>query len=181
VPVQLVEIPGLIEGANEDRGGGRALLGVLRNADAIVFCHAANAPLDELAAVRAEVEAAGIDLPSLLALTKVDEVADAPLASELDIVPVSVLDDESLERLREAIWELTGLLRVFLRHVGDVDEEPVALHPGATVEDVADSIHHVLAETFSAARIWGLSARFEGQRVGRGHEVLDGDVVEILR
>ena len=37
--VQLVEIPGLIEGATEDRGGGRALLGVLRGADAIVFCH----------------------------------------------------------------------------------------------------------------------------------------------
>src|SRR3954447_13321945 len=32
VLVQLVEIPGLIEGAAEDRGGGRALLGVLRNA-----------------------------------------------------------------------------------------------------------------------------------------------------
>ena len=32
VLVQLVEIPGLIEGANEDRGGGRALLGVLRSA-----------------------------------------------------------------------------------------------------------------------------------------------------
>ena len=30
VLVQLVEIPGLIEGATEDRGGGRALLGVLR-------------------------------------------------------------------------------------------------------------------------------------------------------
>ena len=40
VPVQLVEIPGLIEGATEDRGGGRALLGVLRSADAIVLCHA---------------------------------------------------------------------------------------------------------------------------------------------
>src|SRR6185503_9277466 len=44
VLVQLVEIPGLIEGASEDRGGGRSLLGVLRNADAIVFCHAANEP-----------------------------------------------------------------------------------------------------------------------------------------
>ena len=31
VLVQLVEIPGLIGGANEDRGGGRALLGVLRS------------------------------------------------------------------------------------------------------------------------------------------------------
>jgi hypothetical protein len=38
VLVQLVEIPGLIEGAADDRGGGRALLGVLRNADAILFC-----------------------------------------------------------------------------------------------------------------------------------------------
>ena len=38
VLVQLVEIPGLIEGASEDRGGGRALLGVLRSADAIIYC-----------------------------------------------------------------------------------------------------------------------------------------------
>jgi small GTP-binding protein len=181
VLVQLVEIPGLIQGANEDRGGGRALLGVLRNADAIVFCHAASAPVEELAVVRAEVEAAGIELPSLLALTKADEVEGAPLASELDIVPVSVLDDESLDRFREAVWRLTGLVRVFLRHAGEVDEEPVALHPGATIEDVADSIHHELAETFSAARVWGPSARFEGQRVGRAHQVDDGDVVEILR
>ena len=37
VLVQLVEIPGLIGGAADDRGGGRALLGVLRSADAIVF------------------------------------------------------------------------------------------------------------------------------------------------
>src|SRR5206468_5855154 len=38
VLVQLVEIPGLIEGAADDRGGGRALLGVLRSADGIVYC-----------------------------------------------------------------------------------------------------------------------------------------------
>src|SRR5438067_13202897 len=73
VLVQLVEIPGLIEGAGDDRGGGRALLGVLRNADAILWCHACNRPLAELEAIRAEVAAAGIDLPSLLAATKCDE------------------------------------------------------------------------------------------------------------
>ena len=187
VLVQLVEIPGLIEGANEDRGGGRALLGVLRNADAIVFCHAAVAPVDELAVVRAEVEAAGIELPALLAATKSDEADEGVLARlanafpELEVVPVSVLDDESLDRFREAVWKLTGLVRVFLRHGNEADEEPVALHPGATVADVADGIHHELAETFLAARVWGASARFAGQRVGRAHEVLDGDVVEILR
>src|SRR3954463_11425535 len=48
VLVQLVEIPGLIAGAAEDRGGGRALLGVLRGADAMVVCHDASRPVDEL-------------------------------------------------------------------------------------------------------------------------------------
>src|SRR5438046_1337808 len=55
VLVQLVEIPGLIEGANDDRGGGRALLGVLRSADAIVYCTRADADPGELVPVRAEV------------------------------------------------------------------------------------------------------------------------------
>ena len=118
VLVQLVEIPGLIEGANEDRGGGRALLGVLRNADAIVFCHAASAPPEELAVVREEVAAAGIDLPALVVATKATSEArgGSLRVPDLELVPVSVLDDESLDRLREAIWALTGLVRVFLRH-----------------------------------------------------------------
>src|SRR5207244_5589546 len=55
VLVQLVEIPGLIEGASEGRGGGRALLGVLRDADAILYCHDAGAPVSALRAVIDEV------------------------------------------------------------------------------------------------------------------------------
>ena len=73
VLVQLVEIPGLLEGANEGRGGGRALLGVLRNADAIVYCGSVTAPTHELTTVREEVRAAGIDLPALVVATKADE------------------------------------------------------------------------------------------------------------
>src|SRR6186713_1622053 len=49
VLVQLVEIPGLIEGAHEDRGGGRALLGVLRFADAIVYCARADGDVRDIA------------------------------------------------------------------------------------------------------------------------------------
>src|SRR3954463_1351829 len=75
VLVQLVEIPGLIEGASEDRGGGRALLGVLRTAAAIVYCHDAARPVAELEAVRAEVAAAGIEKPAIVAATKTDESA----------------------------------------------------------------------------------------------------------
>src|SRR6478736_367580 len=61
VLVQLVEIAGLIEGAAEDRGGGRALLGVLRGADGIVFCQAVDAAASDLEVVCREVMLAGID------------------------------------------------------------------------------------------------------------------------
>src|SRR6187399_199765 len=60
VLVQLVEIPGLLEGANDDRGGGRALLGVLLGADAIVLCHDVSADSRALREVQEELELAGI-------------------------------------------------------------------------------------------------------------------------
>ena len=186
VLVQLVEIPGLIGGANEDRGGGRALLGVLRSADAIVYCGRAGADPAELRTVLDEVAAAGIETPALLAVTRADEgPADAvaalqALAPDLPVVRVSILDDDSLDELRTAIWGLTGLIRVFLRVADDVAEEPLALEPDATVADVADAIHHDLGRVATGARVWGPSARFDGQRVGRDHVVLDGDTVEIL-
>jgi small GTP-binding protein len=183
VLVQLVEIPGLIAGASEGRGGGRALIGVLRGADAIVFCHDASAPPDELRVVLAELEAAGVEKPSLLAATKADEAGPEALAGAfpgLDVLGVSVLDDDSLEAFRQAVWGLTGLVRVFLRSAGEIEEEPVALHPPVTVLDVADSIHHELAARCVGARVWGPSARFDGQRVGREHELTNGDAVEIL-
>ncbi len=185
VLVQLVEIPGLIAGAASDRGGGRALLGVLREADAIVYCQDVTAPFDALGDVRTEVAAAGIDLPALLAATKMDEAPDGALESlravvDLHVVGVSVIDDASLTSFKEAVWRLTGLLRVYLRHDGQTDDEPLALPPGATVAGVAAAIHKSLGATCRTARLWGPSARFDGQRVGRDHRVQDGDAVEII-
>src|SRR4051794_35645932 len=185
VLVQLVEIPGLIEGAHADRGGGRALLGVLRGADAIVLCHAAPEPLAALEVIRGELAAAGIERRCVLAVTKLDEtdasrVDELGRASGLPAVGVSVLDDASLDALRSAIWELTGLIRVFLQAPGAAEAEAQALEPGATVVDVARTVHHELAASCAGARISGPSAKFPGQRVGRDHVLADGDTVEIV-
>jgi uncharacterized protein len=174
VLVQLVEIPGLIEGASEDRGGGRALLGVLRGADGIVLCHDASRP-EELDPIRAELANAGIEKPTRLVATKVDE-APAPAGS----LGVSILDEGSLDDLRAAVWGLTGLIRVFLRRPGQDDAEPQPLHPPATVADVARTIHQDVEAACTGARIWGPSARFDAQRVGREHVVADGDTIEVL-
>jgi small GTP-binding protein len=185
VLVQLVEIPGLIQGAAEGRGGGRALLGVLRGADAMVICHDASKSPDDLRRFRTELAQARIELPALVAVTKTDE-APPDAVSELErglpdfcVIGVSVLDDASLELFRESVLQLTGLIRVYLRQDG-VDPDPVALHPPVTVAAVAGTIHHDLERACSGARVWGPSARFDGQRVGRAHELSDGDAVEIL-
>jgi small GTP-binding protein len=182
VLVQFVEIPGLLEGANDDHGGGRAYLGVLREADAIVYCQDATASPDDLVAVMGEVAHARIERPSLLALTKFDDAGPQDLEQlakafpGLPVVLTSVLDDASLARLRAAAWQLTGLIRVYVRDGG----EPFALREGSTVLDVAAAIHSQLVRDFRGARIWGPSARFQGQRVGRDHVVLEGDTVEVL-
>ena len=162
VLVQLVEIPGLIEGAHEDRGGGRALLGVLRAADAIVYCQDASAPVAALTTVKVEVAAAGIELPSLLAVTKMDD-ADPGALSRVraafpaeKIVPVSIIDDASLDAFKQAVWELTGLIRVYLRHAGVVAPEPLALPAGAPVIDAAAQVHNDLAAHFGGAYLGSL-------------------------
>jgi hypothetical protein len=186
VPLQLVEIPGLIGGATEDRGGGRALLGVLRGADGIVYCHDASAPIEPMLEVRREVAGAGIDLPSILAVTKADEARPTsierlrPVVPGLDVVAVSILDDASLDRFRDAVWRLTRLIRVFTRKPGAAEVDPLAVRPGATIADVAAGVHRDLRDRTRGARVWGPSARFPGQLVGRDHRVAEDDIVEVV-
>ena len=186
VLVQLVEIPGLIEGASEDRGGGKALLSVLRTADAMVLCHDLTADVRVLETLRWELDAAGVDLPTIVAATKGDDAAPSALAAlraavpDLDVVAVSVLDDALLDAFREEVWRLTGLVRIHLRRDGEPAHDTLALAPPVTVNDVARAIHNELGVRCKAALLWGPSAHFAGERVGPARELTDGDEVEIL-
>src|SRR5207247_1472545 len=101
----LAELPGYRNGPYADlrkwvEGRGAALLAVLRSADDMLRCRAGDRRLSELDTIRDEVAAAGIELPGILAATKCDE-GPPPGHPELPVLPVSVLDDESLDRLRE--------------------------------------------------------------------------------
>src|SRR5206468_1226652 len=107
----------------------------LRTVDAIVYCARAGSPVEEIKVVRQEVAAAGIEKPALIALTRADEADPASVEellardSDLPILRVSVLDEPSLDALRAAIWQLTGLIRIRLRVDGETSDEPLALRP----------------------------------------------------
>jgi small GTP-binding protein len=175
--IQVVEIPGLIESARLDAGGGRALLGVLRNADVIAYLHGADASLDDLRTVMAEVAGAGIDRPWLVVLTKSDlpEAAQtrAVLAEFPELVEVSAHAAAGLGALLDRAFALAGLMRAHPCDGG----EPIVLPRGATVAEFAHAIHRGLS--VREALITGPSARFPGQRVGPKHELCDGDYVDL--
>ncbi|HYF91129.1 MAG TPA: GTPase [Symbiobacteriaceae bacterium] len=189
--VQLVDLPGLLDGAVDGKGGGRALLGCVRQADAALFV----APLTpegvaDSQAVFAEVTAeAEIDLPFGLVGTKADlpgaaecwaEVV-ASLAPGVPVVRCSVAAGEGLEEVQALVWSLCGLKRVYCRPRGKgIAAEPVVLGPAGTVEEFVSALNRAWIGHVAAARVAGPSVRFAGQSVGMGHVLADGDVVELV-
>ena len=171
VLVQLVEIPGLIEGAHEDRGGGRALLGVLRNADAIVCCRAADDRSPTLDVVRAEVAAAGIEKPAILALTKADELERRARARGAFRARRRAGLGARRREPRPAPRGDLGADRADpglpAQRRAATDDEPFALAAARRWRTSPTASTTSSAPACTGARVWGPSARFEGQRVGR--------------
>jgi len=48
-----------------------------------------------------------------------------------------------------------------------------------TVAEVARQIHSDLFRNFKYAKIWGVSAKYNGEKVGIDHMLMDRDIVEI--
>ncbi len=94
---------------------------------------------------------------------------------------VSVNEGLGLENLIEEIHELCGFIRVYTKKPGKKPnmDDPLILKKGSTIRDVCERISNDMVENFRYARVFGSSAKFDGQRVGLNHVLDDGDVVEI--
>jgi len=95
------------------------------------------------------------------------------------VIKTSIIDDESMERLKRALFEFLKIIRVYTKHVGkEVKlEDPVILPVGGTVEDAAIEIHKDFGKKLKFAKIWG-KGKFDGQRVNREYQLSDEDVIE---
>ncbi len=87
---------------------------------------------------------------------------------------------KGLEKLGEILFKTLDLVRIYTKQPnGPVADKPLVLKRGATIYDVAKSIHKDFVKKFKYAKIWGPSAKYPGEKVGLDHVVEDGDIVEI--
>ena len=115
-----------------------------------------------------------------------DATARAPrlldsIGSKLPVLVVSCLTRSGLSELGKRLFETLDIARVYTK-------EPNATHPspdpfiikkGTTVGELSRQIHSVLFRQFKYARVWGKSTSYDGERVGIGHILSDGDIVQI--
>lgn len=216
--IQLVEIPGLIEGARENKGHGRLYLGAAQDAQAFLLILPLEAGgLDGFVQAIAEVDEVIGGRPALVVATKADlPGADDAVARARERLPgrrmlaISTATGQGLDGLRQAIWEMAGVMRVYsqkeTQQVGGSQtggtqaggsqtggtqaggarpsgspSRPFILPRGSTVEDLASRVHKDLPGELVKAVVRGPSARFAGQVVGLQHVLMDGDCVELVR
>ena len=100
---------------------------------------------------------------------------------EFQVIPTSVSQKEGFEGLEELIFSKLGKIRVFTRNAkGDVADRPIILKNGSTVENAIEVLSKKMLKFFRFTRVWGRSAKFEGEKVGLDRELQDGDIIQVF-
>jgi ribosome-interacting GTPase 1 len=96
------------------------------------------------------------------------------------IITVSAKEGTEVERLRQPLFSLLDILRVYSKRPGhEADPSaPIILKRGSTVLDLAKEIHKDFVAKLQYAKLWG-SGKFDGQRVQRDYILEDGDIIEL--
>jgi hypothetical protein len=197
IQFQLVDLPPI---ANETTDGW--VSGIIRIADGVLVI----LDLAEDAAVQLELildqlgkwnistqaektaEFRGVTKRALLVANKKDlpgaeenfERLKEGFGTVFPMVAVSCLRKEGLEDLKQEIFRLSGVIRVYSKPPGKPPDlsMPFTVPAGCTVTELAEKIHKEFVTQMKFARIWG-SAKFEGMKVERNYVLKDRDIVEI--
>ncbi|ADP76979.1 small GTP-binding protein [Methanothermus fervidus DSM 2088] len=100
-----------------------------------------------------------------------------------DAILVSAKNNLNIDKLKEEIFKNLNLIRIYTKKPGKDPnyKEPLIMRKGCTIEDVCKKLHKSFLEDFRYARVWGKSAKFNGQKVGLEHVLEDGDIVQIIK
>ena len=124
-------------------------------------------------------------LPAITVINKSDVMSGAMLSAirseAKDAFVISAKRGANLANLREKIIEGLGIIRIYMKKIGQSPDlkEPLILKRDHTVKGACRRIRKEWVKRFQYAKVWGRSARFDGQVVGARHNLKDGDIVEL--
>jgi len=127
--------------------------------------------------------------PSLILANKLDvkgafaslRTLERYVNGKLPIIAASCEEKRGLEKLGKKLFDALDIIRVYTKEPSAKTHspKPFTLKRGATIADLAKSIHGEFVENFAFARVWAKRLVFSPQKVGIGFALEDGDVVEI--
>ncbi len=97
------------------------------------------------------------------------------------IIPTSYYKNEGFDGVEEILFKQLGMIRIFTRNaVGDIAERPIILREGSTVENAVEVLSKKMLKFFRFTRVWGSSAKYDGEKVGLDRILHDGDVIQVF-
>jgi ribosome-interacting GTPase 1 len=141
------------------------------------------------AATEPDEDPFALRLPAVLVVNRADLLADVDTELRVFLeltglrypaIVVSATTGLGLGEIGPFLFGQLGIVRVYTKVPGRPPDRdrPFTVRRGQTVGDVARLVHRDLERSLKYARVWGKSG-FDGQHVGRGHSLADGDVVEL--
>ncbi len=124
-------------------------------------------------------------IPAITILNKIDLVSPERLEEiKKEIRPdimISAKNGTGTEELKELIFQRLGFIRIWCKEVGKPADmtEPLILREKDTIEIMCRKLHKDFVTKFRFARVWGPSAKFDGQVLMLKHKLKDNDTVEL--
>ncbi|PSN30872.1 GTP-binding protein 128up [Blattella germanica] len=171
--IQLLDLPGIIEGAKDGKGRGRQVIAVARTCSLIFIVLDVLKPLQHKKLIEHELEGFGLRLnktPPNIVFRKKDKGG----VNLQTLVPQTELDLDTVKSILSEYTKPKGQLPDY--------ESPVVLHSERlSVEDFCNKLHRSIAKEFKYALVWGASVKHQPQKVGKDHVLHDEDVVQIVK
>ena len=132
------------------------------------------------------VEANKVYIKGITVITKIDLVDQKDRQQLIEQIHpdviISATTKEGLEDLKESIYHKLDLIRIYLKEVNKKAdlEVPLIMARGSTIKQVCEKLHKDFVKNFKFARLWGTSAKFDGQVFHSMEKNLqDGDILEL--
>jgi len=95
-------------------------------------------------------------------------------------IPVSIFKENTLEDLKEQIYILLNVIRVYSKIPGKKvnHNDPYVFKKGSSLIDMAKAVHKDFSQKLKYARIWGKN-KYQGQKVNRSYILEDEDIIEL--